>query len=143
MESKYRKVDQKMFDAVKLLLENGATQQECADYLKLSTATVKNIKSSETLQEYRNRVAAHSLAKKQRQQAAKAKEEKPEPETMEEPVEKMVVEHRQNVTVQTTYYVSQKLDKIVELLTVLNGKIGFIVDELAGVPHKKEETDNG
>ena len=120
-----------MFDAVKLLLENGATQQECADYLKLSTATVKNIKSSETLQEYRNKVTAYSLAKKQRQQAAKVKEQMPIPEEKAEP-EKTVIEHKQSVTVQTTYYVNQKLDSIEGLLKLLNNKLAFIVEELTG-----------
>ena len=53
------------------------------------------------------------------------------------------MEHRQSVTVQTTYYVSQKLDKLVELMTGISAKLAFVVDELTGCKPVNKEENNG
>ena len=66
-----------------------------------------------------------------------AKEEKQEPVVQETPTQ--VVEHRQSVTVQTTYYVNQKLDKIEELLKGISAKLACIIDDLYGTNSKKED----
>lgn len=128
------KVDQKMFDTVKLLLENGATGPEIEKFMKISSWTVSTIRNAESFTEYKNIMAARALAKKEKREkeakktAAVAKdvpaEEKPDTTAPQ------VVEHRQTVAVQTTFYVSQKLDKLCELLTTISAKLAFVVDEL-------------
>ena len=43
-----------------------------------------------------------------------------------------VVEHHQTVTIQATHYMMEEMKKTNELLTLLNAKLAFIVEELAG-----------
>lgn len=145
-------VDAKMFDCVKILLNSGATYNEIKKYTGLCNDVIARIKNAENWTEYQNILAdmrakwKQKYAKKMAAQeanakkATKAKEPEPEPETK---TESKTVEHRQTVTVQTTYYVSQKLDAITELLKGLNAKLAFVVDELVGIPAKKEEKNDG
>lgn len=145
-------VDQKMFDCVKILLQSGATYNEIKKYTGLCNDAIARIKSAENWTEYQNIMAdmrakwkqkyARKAAAQEAEAKKAAKEKEPEPEPELKPVQQ-TVEHRQNVTIQTTYYVSQKLDAIQELLKALNAKLAFVVDELVGIPVKKEEKNDG
>ena len=138
MKSTPNKIDQRMFDCIKILLASGQTADQIKDYLGISPCTTYRIKQCENLQEYKNRMIAMATKRATRE---KKQEEKPvEPAdqgTSAQP--QQVVEHRQSVTVQTTYYVSQKLDAMVELLKGISAKLAFVVDELTGVKPRKEE----
>ena len=151
-QKKAPNVDQKMFDCVKILLQSGATRAEIEKYTGLGHTAIYRISVSETYQDYRNLLAAIALeyrekkAKKAAEKAAEkaAAEKKPEPVPEPEPDKPaeqptQVIEHRQTVTVQATYYVSQKLDAITELLKTISAKMACIIDDLYGTAPKKEE----
>lgn len=143
-----KKVTQSKFNAVKTLLKGGATVREVMEYLELSDNTVYMIRSAETLAEYENMIAEKVLREKQR--AAKAKQEaaaKVAAEVGAMPAAKLeqqtpsapqVIEHRQTVTVQATWAMTQEMQKTNELLKLISNKLAFIVDELCGTPTKKE-----
>lgn len=144
-QKKAPNVDQKMFDCVKILLQSGATRAEIEKYTGLGHTAIYRISVSETFQDYRNLLAAIALEyrqKKEKKAAEKAAaEKKPEPAPEpEKPAEQpaQVVEHRQTVTVQATYYVSQKLDAMTELLKTISAKLACIIDDLYGTGPKKE-----
>lgn len=148
------KIDQRMFDCIKILLASGQTAAQIEEYLGVAPCTTYRIKQCENLQEYKNMMAAMSA--KRTAKRAKAKEADLATEmhgpVIAQPVlsavtdsgkatpVQQVVEHRQSVTVQTSYYVTQKLDTMIDLLKTISAKLAFIVDELIGVkPGKKEE----
>ena len=135
-----KKVTQSKFNAVKTLLKGGATVREVMEYLELSDNTVYMIKQAETLVEYENMIAEKALRDKQRA-AIKAKEREqaaqPQAQPQDKPVE-VVKEVRQTVTVQATHFMMEEMRKTNELLTCISAKLAFIVDELCGVPQKKE-----
>lgn len=146
-QKKAPNVDQKMFDCVKILLQSGATRAEIEKYTGLGHTAIYRISVSETFQDYRNLLAAIALEyrqKKEKKAAEKAAaEKKPEPAPAPEPEKPaeqpaQVVEHRQTVTVQATYYVSQKLDAMTELLKTISAKLACIIDDLYGTAPKKE-----
>ena len=129
------KVTKGVFEAAKLLLENGATNGEIAKYLKISTDVVTFIRKAETYEEYQTIMYEYSLKQRQREAARvaaiKAKEtpkEEPKPETPPQ-----IVEHRQTVTVQATWQMTQEMQKTNELLKQISNKLAYIVDELCGV----------
>lgn len=135
-----KKVTQSKFNAVKTLLKGGATVREVMEYLELSDNTVYMIKQAETLVEYENMIAEKALRDKQRA-AIKAKEREqaaqPQAQPQDKPVE-VVKEVRQTVTVQATHFMMEEMRKTNELLTCISAKLAFIVDELCGLPQKKE-----
>lgn len=144
-QKKAPNVDQKMFDCVKILLQSKTPRAEIEKYTGLGHTAIYRISVSETFQDYRNLLAAIALEyrqKKEKKAAEKAAaEKKPEPAPEpEKPAEQpaQVVEHRQTVTVQATYYVSQKLDAITELLKTISAKLACIIDDLYGTGPKKE-----
>ena len=125
------KVTKGIFDAAKLLIENGANNTEVAKYLKVSTDVVSFIRRSETYEEYQTIMYEYSLKQRQRAAAIKAKEElkeEPKPE-----ITPQIVEHRQTVTVQATWQMTQEMQKTNELLKQISNKLAYIVDELCGV----------
>lgn len=126
MSNNYTKVTEGVFNAAKLMLKGGAVQREVCEYLNLSRRTVGIISASETYAEYKNNMYCTTAAYRAQEMAKKAEAEK-----SAQPAQ--VVEHKTSVTVQATHYVETKIDKINEQLTLLNNKLGFIVDELAGV----------
>ena len=121
MERHYTKVTESLFNAAKLMLKGGAKQGEVAEFMKISRKTVSIISVSETYTEYKNNMYCTTAAYRKKEEAKKA-------ETPDQ-----IIEHRQSVTVQATHFMEMKLDKVIELLTILNNKLGFIVDELSGV----------
>ena len=154
-------VTYELFSCVKILLASGSSQAEICRHLNLADTTVRRIKNAESWQDYQNVLAAirlkykdkYAKKRKQRYEAEKAKEkaeklsqEKPaevpaagEPLPLKKPEpEPQVIEHRQNITVQTTHFTMQKLDKMIELLTGISAKMACIVEDLYGT---KKETN--
>lgn len=127
-EYRQGKVTQGIFDAVKILFENGGTGAEIARFMKLSEDTVGMIKASENYDDYKALMYAKSSAwRKKRAAEAKAKEQAKQEE---QPVQ--IVEHRQTVTVQATWQMTQEMQKTNELLKQISSKLAFIIDELCG-----------
>ena len=123
-------VTQKLFDAVKTMLECGAPVEEISKYIGLHRNTIYRIRKSENLEEYKHNsmtaaVYMNYKNKKDLEKAGNQTDNKQETHAVSQ-----VVEHKQSVTLQTTYYVSQKLDKLCELLTAISAKLAFVVDEL-------------
>lgn len=148
----YNKMTPTKFSAIKLLLDGGASTQEAAKYMKVSTATIYAVGKNDTFADYVNwqtsRVLAAKKAREEKRAAAEKVAEKvgavpaatlakPQEKPQEKPVPQ-VVEYRQNVTIQATHYMMEELRKTNELLTLISNKLAFIVDELCGVPTKKE-----
>lgn len=142
-QKKAPNVDQKMFDCVKILLQSQTPRAEIEKYTGLGHTAIYRISISETFTDYKNLLAAIALEIRQKKEKKKAAEQKPEPQpepekTEPEKPEPQVIEHRQNVTVQTTYYVSQKLDAMTELLKTISAKLACIIDDLYGTGKKEE-----
>ena len=132
----HTKITQSIFTAAKILTENGASIAEIAKYLKISDASVKYIRQAENYDEYKAIVAAVSAKQTAKRRAAK-KTEKEEPKLVSLPEKKeerpvQVVEHRQTVTVQATWAMTQEMQKTNKLLESISNKLAFIVDELCG-----------
>lgn len=127
---KSTKITKGIFDAAKLLIENGANNTEVAKYLKVSNDVVAMFRKSETYEEYQTLMYEYSQNMRKRAAAIKAKEK--EQEKKEEPAAQ-VIEHRQTVTVQATWQMTQEMQKTNELLKQISNKLAFIVDELCGV----------
>lgn len=109
-----------IFKAVKILIDAGETYKKIADYMKLSVATIGRINQSETYEEYQTLVTEISRAATRAvnaKKAAEAKPEAPQPQSS-------------STVVQVPYYVVQKLDKIIDLLTAISNKAAFIVEDL-------------
>ena len=118
------KVTKGIFDAAKLLIENGANNTEVAKYLKVSTDVVSFIRKSETYEDYQTFMYEYSLKQRQRVAAIKAKEE---------PKEEPKPEVKQTIVVQATWQMTQEMQKTNELLKQISNKLAYIVDELCGV----------
>ena len=135
MNKKSAKIDQKMFSAIKTLLNGGATYKECADYMGVSVSTVGRIAMAESFEDYKGQMAAMHLEMKKKEEqkrmpaVKKAETQKPEPEPEPEP---QVIEHRQSVTIQATHFMMQKLDEVIRQLTTMNAKVACIIDDLYG-----------
>jgi len=129
-------VDYKMFMCVKALLRSGETQKVIADYMQLGEATVGRINRAEDWDDYQNRKREAAFFARQKTQKKPAQAPTPAPEPEPQP---QVVEHRTNVTLQTTHYVSQKMDELIKLMTGISAKLAFVVDELTGTPIVKKE----
>ena len=114
-------IDEKKFNCVKIMLKAKTPYKEICDYLGVSTATIGRITGAENFQEYKQTLAAQK--KKTEQMEMQLKPEQPAAQ---------VVEHHQTVTIQATHYMMEEMKKTNELLTLLNAKLAFIVEELAG-----------
>lgn len=136
-------VDARLFNAVKIMLNGGATYEEITDYLDVSAATIGRIKNAADFDEFIKAKNAACYMAKQKYNTGKGKKDPeptpaPAPAQVPAPQPEIVKEVRQSVTVQTTHFTMQKLDKIIELLTGISAKLAFVVDELTGSPVKKE-----
>lgn len=117
-------IDEKKFNCVKIMLKAKTPYKEICDYLGVSPATIGRITGAENFQEYKQILSAQKTQKKKTEQMEmQLKPEQPAPQ---------VVEHKQTVVVQATHYMMEEMKKTNELLTLLNAKIAFIVEELAG-----------
>ena len=134
------KIDENMFWTVKTLTKGGATIPEISDFLKISTSTVSRIRASESLQEYKNQLAAIALEIKARNQAKKASEKKheeniPAPVTAPEKAPEKPAKDVQEKQDRTQYnYVNnrvlEELKAQNELLKLISNKLCFIVEQL-------------
>ena len=120
------KMTQGIFDAIKLLIENGGTNPEIAKFMKMSTSTISIIRNSETFEEYK----ANCYVSTKARNAKKAIIAKEQAKQEEPPVQ--IVEHRQTVTVQATWQMTQEMQKTNELLKQISNKLSYFVDELCG-----------
>jgi len=140
-----KKVDERLWWAVKTLIKGGSLLKDAADYFGISVNTVGRINQSESYEEYKNIIAANKAAYYQKKSRLP---EKPVEESKEvrveaiEPVEKpsepeKIIEHRQVVQVQASHYMLTEQQKTNELLQLISNKLAFIVDELCGVKSKE------
>lgn len=136
LKSKAPKIDRRMFEACKIMIENGATNAEVAKYMNLGISTVTRIKKAETFDEYRSMIAAISLElkkgkEKKKAEAAKKAEPAPKPEPEPQPVKQPEPGQKtMTVQVQATHYMMEELRKLVEILNVMNNKLGLIAEDL-------------
>lgn len=132
------KVTQKIYDAVKILFENGATYNEVATFFHFSTATANSIKASETYEEYKH----IAIARSGKVRAIKAKEKAKEYEQKQEEQRKQEEQKKREPkpgeelkaitgTVQIPFYITQEIKKQNELLTQISNKLAFIVEQLS------------
>ena len=127
------KITKGIFDAAKILFENGANNTEVAKYLKVSADVASMIRKSETYEEYQTLMYEYSQKLKNRAAAIKAKEPaKEEPKTPEE----VIKEIRSTVTIQATHYMEEQLRKTNELLAGISAKLAAIIDDLYGTGGK-------
>lgn len=132
------KVTINVFNAVKILFENGAKSGEVGKYMKLSPDVVSMIRKSETYEEYRNLMYTKSSSYRKRMAAIKAKEQKAK-EVAEEvgaiPASELIKEEpkeerKQMIMLQASHQLLEEFRKQNELLTLISNKLAFIVDEL-------------
>lgn len=111
-----KKVDEKLFETVKLLLTGGGQRQKVADLVGVSIATVGRIAQADTYQDYLALLSGRSTA-----YAERTKNETSQSNSQD-------TEHR--VTIVADRFMAEKLDKQIELLTVISNKLIFIVEAL-------------
>jgi hypothetical protein len=134
----WNKLTEGQFKAIKTLLRGGATQKEAAEYMQVSTNTAFCVDKAETFEEYQHMNAERQLERHKRVAAIKAKEaEKTVAQATPAQPASQVVEYRQNVTIQATHYMMQKLEETNSLLKLISNKLAFIVDELCGTGKKE------
>lgn len=134
-----KKLTQKEFIAVKVLLESGAGNAECSKYFKLSPATISRIKASENWDDYCQILAAIALAQKERRNktrnevVAKEKaicEQRTEQEVKPEPAKANGSYH----VMSSNYQVNRMIEELKiqnEHLKAISAKLAFIVEALA------------
>ena len=134
----WNKLTAGQFKGIKTLLRGGATQKEAAEYMQVSANTAYMVAKAETFEEYQHMNAERHLERKQ-VAAIKAKETEKTAaqETPEQPAAPQVVEYRQNVTIQATHYMMQKLEETNNLLKIISNKLAYIVEDLYGTGKKE------
>ena len=125
------KVTRGIFDAAKLLMENGANNTEIAKYLNVSKDVVSFIRKAETYEEYQT--IMYEYSQRVRKRAIEAKKQEQAKEVPQQTPPPQIVEHTQTVTVKATWEMMQEMKKTNELLKAISNKLAFIVDELCGV----------
>ena len=129
----WNKLTEKQFNAIKLLLNGGATQGEAAEYMQLSAGTVCLVNKAESFEEYLQIKTEQQLSNKRRVAAIKGQEKPQEkPQTPATQVMNPTV-----VRIEATHYMMQELQKTNELLTLISRKLGAIVDDLYGTGTKE------
>lgn len=112
------KMTEKLFRAVKIMTQGGATADEISEYFNISTATVGRVRASETFDEYKQIMSVRAIK-------AKEKTKPQEPEKAPEP---QIIEHRQTVTIQATHYMMEELKKQNETLELISRKLTELID---------------
>lgn len=121
---KRQKVDERMFDHVKLLLKAGSTYKEAAEYLGLSSWTVGVIAHADSFDEYRNALVAMRAPKKPKEPKIIT------PEVQAQPIGDYKLP---GGTLSANYQLNraiQALEQMNKTLELLSNKVSFIVDEL-------------
>ena len=134
MGEKRKQVDAKLFSAVKIMLNGGATYQEVAEFLQMGVTTVGRIKNADTYDDFLKNKAANRYMAQQRKLQEKQMEQvavsAPEAIQTNEPQPVQVVEHRQTVTIQATHYMMEELKRQTDLLTLIGNKLTAIMEDL-------------
>lgn len=99
------------FNAIVCMLRGGANDEDIMASQGINEKTMAKIKKSGESYETYRKLHASEVANMNRSKA------KP-------------VQQPQSVTVQTTYYVSQKLDKMTELLTGISSKLAHVMESV-------------
>ena len=151
--AKYNKMTEAKYNAIKLILQGGASYAEAAKYMQVSEVTVGRIKGSESFAEYSNMMAAQTLEWKKRraaERAAKAAEkpqEKPHgvdpgkvvPQVQEVRQAVQAQEITHTVQVQATRFMEEQMRQQTELLKQISNKLAVIIDDLYGTGAKAWE----
>ena len=137
------KVTEKVFKAVKILLQSGEPRDSCAEYMMLSSHTVNRIAQSENYDDYMNKVRACAF-KKKAEAEKKAAEEKAKEEAKKAEEKKLppqpspiVLPQHRPISGEDSYQLVRLMKEQNEMLKCISNKLAFIVDELVG-PVKKE-----
>lgn len=151
------KIDEKKFNAAKLLFASGSTLEETADYLKIGLSTVKIIKHSETYEDYRHSIMAISAKQTQKKREEREKHSAPMVEIKPEIKQEIKQEIKPEIkpenrpeskleqmkvisSAASAYQINRMIDLMkqqLDMLTLISNKVAFIVDELT-MPVKKE-----
>jgi len=127
--AQYNKTTEKMFTAIKILLNGGATQKEAAEYMKCSTYTTWLVAKCETYDEYLQFIAEKAAQSRKRQMmAVHAKEAEKKQET---PV--ITDDKQKGGTMSANYQINRMYDvlkQMSETMTIMSNKLTFVVDEL-------------
>lgn len=128
------KVTESTFNAVKIMLNGGATAVEIAEYLKLGTTTIFRMKSAQSWEEYKQVLAAIAVNTRKKEQEKKIPvQEQKEPVKDEQPVKaEQTVKSEQPLA--TNYQINRMVEEMKlmnEHLKLISNKIAFIVDQLA------------
>lgn len=125
-------MDENKFNAVKILLNGGASIEDTSSVMKLCRATINVIKRSKDYTEYRTIRETYDSRKKEnkakKQAQTQAQEQKPE--TMPETPKAI---NPTVIRVEATHYMMEELKKTNELLTAISAKLAAIVTDLYGV----------
>lgn len=112
---KYRKIDEHSFNAVKTLIDTGLSGREIQRAMNISQSTFWRIKSSETLEEYRQVVSQKNYARKHL----------PEETEGEEVAEQIAEAARDTVEINFT---EAQAEIIIEVLNKILAKVSIIAD---------------
>lgn len=134
----FNAITEKMYKAVKILLNGGASVKEAADFMNLSTTTVYYIRATEDFEEFCQQNTERQIERKAKAAAAINAKQKSEQEEPKEQKPDQIVEHRQTVQITATHYMMEEMKKTNEYLKTISAKLAFIVDELCGTATKKE-----
>ena len=110
-------VTPEIFKIVKTMIGAGVSQREVADCMKMSQTGISRINSATDYDDWKN---------KRRIRSAKKKEGDPVK------AEPQVVETKQTIVVQASQLLTEEMKKTNELLTLINNKLGAIIDDLYG-----------
>lgn len=118
----FNRITQNRYNAIKILLNGGASVAEAAAYMEVSSRTVYNIKNTQDYDEY----CLSTEEKKLEQRARQAKQKEPE---------KVVTDDKQKGgTMSANYQINRIYEQLKcqnELLTAISNKLAFIVESLA------------
>ena len=119
-----KRITENIYNAVKLILKGGATAQEAAEAMGISSNSVYRINKASSYDEYVN------MAYKNGSFRYRAQEKKEREERQETPQAKPQI-------VSVPWQVTQEMRKTNELLESISRKLAFIVDELTVTPGAK------
>lgn len=120
------KIDERMFNAVKIMLESGTPRNEIEKYLKISKWSISHIASCESMTEYRNKMAAIAIARKQ-----KAEKTDTVPESKPNPV--ITDMKLPGGTMSANYQFNRMIEAMLkqnELLQLMSNKLTYLVEQL-------------
>lgn len=127
-----KKVNEKLFKAVKAMTASGSSIEDIAEVAKIAPATVSRIRKALDLEDYYDDMATVARRNYERR---KARREQTTCVVQEVQVEKHSI-NPTVVRVEATHYMMEEMRKTNELLTLISNKLAFIVDELCGTARK-------